>query len=67
MDYHRTMMRITLWKHLAVATFLAILAVTNTPITEAYRNGWSAKPVAGGLPFELYLVSIWKAAAIISG
>jgi SulP family sulfate permease len=49
---------------LTVATFLAILAVTNTPITEAYRNGWSAKPVAGVLPFELYLASIWKAAAI---
>ena len=49
---------------LTIAIFLAILAFTNTPITEAYRNGWSAKPAVGSLPFELYLASIWKVAAV---
>ena len=48
---------------LAISVFLAILTLTNTPISVAYENGWSAAPVNGNLPFEFYLASIWKMAA----
>jgi SulP family sulfate permease len=49
---------------LTVVIFLAVLAYTNTPISEAYRNGWSAKPVTGNVHFELFLASVWKVGAI---
>jgi SulP family sulfate permease len=48
---------------LAIAIFLAILALTDTPIAVAHENGWSATPVEGNLPFQFYLASIWSMAA----
>jgi len=48
---------------LAIGIFLAILALTDTPIAVAHENGWSATPVEGNLPFEFYLASIWNTAA----
>jgi SulP family sulfate permease len=48
---------------LAIGIFLAILALTDTPITVAHANGWSATPVQGNLPFQFYLASIWNTAA----
>jgi len=47
---------------LAISIFLAILSLTNTPITVAYSNGWSAAPVNGNLPFDFYLASFWTIA-----
>jgi SulP family sulfate permease len=47
----------------SISLFLAILAVTGTPIDVAYENGWSAAPVNGSVPFEFYLASMWNEAA----